>query len=685
MQKTKLVLWMSVIAMGRCLSQDIEEARLSTTQVLSLRGTAAQLEVAEPVGDSGLVYQWYKDGRVLSGANEQLISFDAMQPGHAGSYHVQVRQGTRQWRSEPTPVVVYEEALTVISKAHYDRPLIVNARVWGPAEIYWRGNNDSWGYPNDDLKDSWCIQGAKDKQLSISHPLAVPRSLAALVSVGYDYAVTEVLSTDTVNDLKKIRPSFINSPRDAVVNVGDSVEVGPRYLGWYDPETQTARVRGLPGGLTFDPASFGVTGIATVSGTYPLTWEIWEKGRLLTQVTSFLIVQDPAKPSTFVHPGLYACEVPPEPIPPGPETNLLISNGGYLELYASLNGSFSGLLRLGTAQWRFSSALKWQDGLLTTILRVPPPPGYQELKITFAREEYLYVAAAVELTRNNDEPVVPYVILRPERDIALVDPLRFRGPFACLLDNYGNDSEVELPCTSFMTLRPAQRLTRLNAVGTMLNGSGFTMSMPVTSEPSDIPMTLQGIFYRPPAKAGEILSGVLNLCVLTGESLPDIPVSGEVVWNPANNQRSQWMPQVTGNSYLHVEGDTAMQPRASTHLLTRLQDTPNAMVTLTLPAGHAQGLDLTEQFFQLTASGRAIFPANKRKFQMDIYPPTGFFTGSFLLGPEAGASGPTRKVRFQGLFVPGLKRGGGFFTMPLPGSTAGKLTSGLLSIEPPRL
>ncbi len=667
------------MAVGHCLSEEVETARLSALQVLAHLGTDAQLEVIEPGGEPGLTYQWFKDGRAIPGANQPVLNLNSMQPSHAGYYRVHVRAGLRQWRSDPTPVVVYDEVLKVTSKAHYDKPLIVNASVWGPAQIQWRGNDRIFGYPNDDLVESWCVQGVRNRQLSISHPQAVPASMVALISVGSDYVTTQVLSSDTVDNLARIAPMFVNSPRDVVVNVGDDVEAGPRYLAWYDSETQSARVRGLPLGLTFDPVGVAVTGTVSVAGTYPLTWEIWDRARLLAQATSFLTVQNPAKPSTFVHPGLYACEIPPDS-----GADPFISKGGYLELHASMSGSFSGLLRLGMSQWRFPSALKWQDESLTSVLKLPPPPGFKELKVTFERTEYFHIAATVELIRVDEESVLPYVDLRPERDFALVDPLRHRGPFACLLDNYGNDAGVDMPCTSFMTLRPVQKLSRLNAVGTLLNGTGFTMSMPVTSEPSDIQVSLHGIFYRPPSKEGEILSGVVRLSNSTEGRLTEPVISGDILWDPVNTPRSQWMPHLTAPSYLHAEGDVLYQPRVATPLLTHAEDLVNARVTLALPPEYAEALDLAEEYFQITAAGRAVFSKNKRKFQLDIYRPTGFFTGSFLLGPAEGFSGPPRKVYFQGLFVPGLQRGGGFFTMPIPGGTLGKLTSGLVSILPPR-
>lgn len=63
-------------------------------------GLPALLTV-EATGNAPLTYQWFKDGRALAGAAAPTLTFTAVQPAHAGSYHVVITNALGQTTSTP--------------------------------------------------------------------------------------------------------------------------------------------------------------------------------------------------------------------------------------------------------------------------------------------------------------------------------------------------------------------------------------------------------------------------------------------------------------------------------------------------------------------------------------------------------------------------------------------------------
>ncbi|GEP42239.1 immunoglobulin domain-containing protein [Brevifollis gellanilyticus] len=657
--------WFCTLAILPSLNSMATEVTLDSAHFVTTVGQPIMLTVNDPSDDGTLRYEWWKDGKVIPSQRGSSLEIRVGRPLHAGNYQARVigPNGVSGF-SPKTPVVILEsqdaKQITISSPS-----LTMEPAFWGPVDrIYW--TSQSPPFQREVLKDCWWARGTQTSRLRILSYFMLRGNVDCIGIVGGE----EILLGSFVFEYDFSRPfaraSFHYAPWDIEANVGE--EIGQATL---QTDGGMLEVSGMPPGVT---ASDGMlSGTPTKAGNYQLQWKLLDMdGRVMDTSQSRIFVKDPEKPAVAVIPGLWAGQVT------GFTNDIPVRgvSAGMIELQASAQGTFSGLLRLGHRRWPLAGTLRWDGEAFRCRMALAPPAGLKRLVCIvncFAGGPYLDVTFEVEFTH-------PEILGEHAEDWNLVGGLEVpRAPdSADVLRPSGMGRITALmpvdPTedgyavgTGYMSAVPVQKLQRVDVAGMLPDGSGITGSMPVVSgQPFSV------VFYSPLRQDGENLLGQLEMVGVPWYSEDRPVLSGILNWLRIPVPGKGWLAGTLKEWVVNVSGELYFRPETGPLLPSTLPGT-EAFIQLNGGSAFADLIVADHLPFDLLPNDRAVFPKpDPRSFKIDIYAATGFFTGSFKLfdGGE-DTSTKSQTVSFRGMMAPGLSRGGGYFHFKAPASFPG--------------
>lgn len=667
-------------AMLAPLSSPALDVTLNEPQVLTYLKESFTLSVAEPYEVDSYRCEWLRDGKVIPGKQGFTLEVSEAHAFHAGTYQARViGAGGVSGLSRKTPVVIADpgESAEIM---YVGAPITLAPRFWGPVNrVFWRNGRF---YPrNEIIKDCWWARGAQTRRLEILVDYLLEGNVECVVVVGEDEFIVCSYQRKSYDYITPwVRPKIFSPPRDLDLQVGSE----PEDL-FLSTDQGTLTVSGLPPGLSLD--GWTLYGTTTKAGRYKLDWKLLDhQGRVSDTAVSWIFVRDPENPALSIIPGLWAGEVSGTI----QEAPVRAFASGIIEIQAAASGAFSGTLRLGKHRWPLAGVLRQDGETYRCRMALAPPPGLKRLVCVahgYADYSSIFVLFETELADPNSvEGGEGWTLetdlrspCRPDNGQVLRPP--GLGRMSAIL--YGGEEESGFTLGhGFMSATPARGLQRVNVVGSVPDGSGFTGSMPVVAgQPFSI------VFYSPLPRKGDDLICTLELLGMPWQ-LQDQPVlRGFMSWLRTPKPDEKWNAGTVKQTALDVFGEMYFLPKTGPLLPATV---PGTETRIRLGGGSAFAELFSEDSisFDLLPNHRAVFPkGDPRSFKIDIYAPTGFFSGSFKLFEE-GENKATKfqTVNFRGLMVPGLSRGGGFFHFKAPPSMmeeASGIYSGTLDIFRP--
>ncbi|MCX6853272.1 MAG: hypothetical protein NTV80_00025, partial [Verrucomicrobia bacterium] len=605
------------------------------------------------------------NGRIIPGQTGFTLEIPEARPKDAGHYQARVADAEgNSGISRKTPVVIVEsqEEKNVIFSSH---SLMLPPRFWGPVDrIFWMAQ-ERFRQPKV-LKETWWARGTQTARLRLLSYFMLPDTIYCMAGVGESDIQLGSFGFDY--SFYGATPRFYAGPEDVDATVGAEIGQPNLYV-----DTGMILVSGMPPGVTSMDGR--LNGAPTKAGNYRLQWKLLNAAGHVTDTSqSWVFVRDPKKPAPGVVPGLWAGEV----VGGFGEIPVRGFSAGLIEVQTSAQGVFSGSLRLGHRRWPLAGALRWDGEFFQSRVVLTPPAGVKLFACVlqgYTDNPFLTVSFEVEFTQPLGEDAARWELygnLLSPRTPDSADVLRPAGLgriTALLQTNVLQTGEIEdgyVLGHGFMTAVPAQRLQRMNVIGTLPDGSGIMGSMPVVSgQPFSV------IFYHPLQKNGENLQGRLDMVGVPWYISDEPVLQGNLTWQRLPVQGKGWVAGRVKEWPLSVTGELFFQPDAGPLLPSRLPGT-ETFVRLNGGSAFANFIPRENIPFDLKPDHQAVFPKpDPRSFKLDIYAPTGFFTGSFkLLEGGEGKTQHSRTMKFRGRMVPGLSRGGGFFHFKAPASSA---------------
>jgi hypothetical protein len=419
----------------------------------------------------------------------------------------------------------------------------------------------------------------------------------------------------------------------------------------------TVQATGLPPGITIDTALGQLQGTLTKAGVYRVTWILTDFiGRKSAPFVSLIRVSQPQLPAL---PGTYGGIVS------GSGVLAEFRLGGYLEILMEETGSFSGLLRVNADTRRFVGRLKpvpessdkfegelllpTLTGAKTTRLILSSTPGQSAVS---AQVIMALTDGGTETLGTTLGETLPF----RARGATLAGP-DLIGRYNTLLKADLIDGSTYPPQgSSYMSVMVTSGSTA-TAVGTLVDGTGFTCACPVLQGAGLLSLPL----YFHAAGQGSTLAGVIVL-----DSNGSLNIGADLQWRQIAKPAARLYPEGFIMSLRSTAGGRYLMPPAGYTLLANVPDAPgNATILCVDPTNL---FDPTP--FRLTTDHRALLPpapGRNRVSRVDFYAPTGFFTGEIILEASTSEEGkriPGRKVGFRGMMIPHQNVGGGFYHLP---------------------
>lgn len=635
----------------------------SAESQLIAKGEPVKLQ-ADTIGPRGRFNcQWYKDNRVLTGSTQPFLYIPSAQPAHAGRYRLDVWSTGSLPTSCTMALGVFERKVSTVIAGAGDS-LSFTARFWGP-DIRVRWLRSLNGLPGDPaIPVTWATWGTNSATLNISSPMALTTDWPLRISaeLTMDESATAISNGHTI---ELIKVPFIAVSGTRYGQVGN--DFPPMYLSdvrnHYDAVLFSAE--GLPPGLRLPRNSSIIEGVPTRAGNYSV--KIMAKNRYGSAVPYRLnlkIYSATDQPVTKLHFGSLHQAAGIAMIPESSREDPAMP--GLIQIQSTYGAGFSGHLAVGNVRRPFSGKWRVNDeyGARSATLRLSPFLGYRSVVLN------LYQSALDEGSHSEDiEAILTLQKISPNADSAEIysylEPLIhlskewrhvLAGRYSFLLgglegQGYGSFSVG----SDFHT----------TGVGTLADGTSFTFSMPMVkgqNEPLNGTVMMVRLGSGPVRLWGHI----------------DIMASGAEEAGLVNGTLTMVRPARPGARLLPDGYETSVTVRGARYYTpkkTPLFTSPDSSVEqagraiITLAAdGLPEYINTAVTF---TQAGKVIVDKpNPSGLELDVYMPTGFFTGRFT-AKEAAPGTENRFVRrtvnFSGMIVPQLRTGGGFFHYsPLP-------------------
>lgn len=658
--KLRMNLWSILVMSLGCLAQASAVGVSSPVPVLRSLGETITLTPTVGITE-GASYAWQKDGRNLPTQLASSLSIPAAASANAGRYlfrstlgstvvtqefHVglfQLQQGTLQVRS--------------------DRPVVATARVWGPVQVQWNYDRES---PN--------FRGTRSTTLTIASGDMVSENIIATARVG------ELTAVCTNYELESIGPPRIvfSDPDITILKKGTPIGVVSIVETYAPSDTMTYQSTGLPPGLSLTPGGVNghISGTPTTAGYYQVKLSARNSYGVSNVIAWNVTVVDEDQ-KDFGPAATFA--------------SFLDFNGaldpileklkmGYIQANVERSGAFSGFIRLGPIRRAFAGVMRTlPQGLLTERTATVSMPGFlgsRPLSLQFTQTSdygpetafsavitYEYNEGVQTMSSTSSAPAMSQI-----NQVSKVVP----GRYTFLMDAMSVDVGPSTPFGSgFMTMNINSAL-QATFIGTLPDGSGITASSPLVSMDGSVPGPIMYLSDR----AGDLVYGHLPALTLYFPPVPEVWFAGELTWFREPLAGTRVYPEgFSGGIQLVTEGARYFVPSPGITLLPSIRDaTNNARVTFSWGGLQNSSVgNFWEHLVTLTPRHTVIFPApNPNRLQLDIYSPTGFFTGVLTVNDPNPPRAPIkRQVLFRGMINPELNRGAGFFLLPqLPNPTA---------------
>ncbi|GEP43391.1 immunoglobulin domain-containing protein [Brevifollis gellanilyticus] len=610
-------------------------------------------------GFTAPTFIWKRDGKVLADQTGAALDIASAKPEHAGAYELEVRGSQEGARvAGPCLVAVFEpvdEAMTVAD----EQTVQLKTKLWGPARVQWHKS------PSFDDPTSPFVAGVYQPTLTIIRgryigPELREELIATVDLLGpegqsiYNGGMIARYTVLSVDRLPRITPSHQMDWAVGDEILDPSPPVNPTYA-----KDQTGNANawpgsrltasGLPPGIRLEEMG-SLTGTFTKAGVYKVTWQLTDaRGLKSAPVTSVFRVGQPLR---IVEPGLFAGRVT------GTESLQHFKLGGMVEIKTTEKGCFSGVLRIGADTRQFAGKLAPNPDspeVYEKVIILPALRGTGKSRLTLITSPADGVFQArlgfsLPGAGDDEEETLDSFLYFRSCDVtaASYSPDTF-GRYNLLLTPQPA-SEHESPTgTSFMSMCLKTTLCA-HVVGTLSDGTGFTFSSPVMPAESPIP------FYFHDASRCSTLAGEVQLNAMISPIAQMAARWMQAAKPVSKNYPAGFMADLTG------EGSLYIPPPPGLMLFSNVPDAPgNAIFQTDFIESH---------LLRLTTNHRAIphtTAAPNRLCRIDFYPPTGFFTGQFVMNEwenEIGSPLPPRKVDFRGMVTPMWSVGRGFCCFP---------------------
>ncbi|WP_170266869.1 immunoglobulin domain-containing protein [Brevifollis gellanilyticus] len=583
-------------------------------------------------------FRWSLNGRALAAQKAASLSVASARPADAGTYQLKVVNQSGVVFTRDFQVTVYERINKVIP-LRSSAPLELPTRFWGKGSVSWSVYDDPALYAGRFhrtlvlLSPAWFFDSA---YLVPSGMNPFP-PLTATLTVGS--ASIEIAHYDLEDHLP---PEIVSAPSGMYTpstGYGGVVVAAGRS----DPPV-TFRATGLPPGTSLDEQGFWMVDDFR-PGTYQVTWTAQNALGSSSKTTVIQFAEDQPGgpyPEPGTYSGLFAT---------GPGDFIYQESDfpcGYLKVQVLASGRYSGQLRSKKGTLRFSGTFRPdEDGI---VAPVQIPGLVTGASLSLSKDEDGFIRATI----TDEGGAVPTSggVLWPVKSLSRAEQKLHVGDHSGFFDFQSGGSPDK--GQGFGTKHISANTHSANFFGTLPDGTGFTIGTELV-KPGHKYSPAFGLpcFYH----ASASMSTLLGLGTPSGYSA--------FVWFRLPNPQSRVFPEgfkAISTAYFYKR--RALRPG---QLL--LTDTPVG----NLNARFEANLDMKpflNQPLTLTAASTAIIPKpNLSKLKIDIYGPTGFFTGKFEFDPASagvGLGGAKRMVSFRGMIIPGMNYGAGFFLTEVP-------------------
>lgn len=585
---------------------------------------------AKVSGTRPWAFRWLKNGRVIPGETSSRLW-----PKEGGTYQVEVSNPHGKLLSDVVPLgfyrIVTPEVVTLKGRSS---KCVVS--ISGPGMMV------RWTREQGPVEEGQEFSGTRTPVLTVKNSRQDEGFYAELTMSGLE----EGWNVQAPVSLYAVSPPEIVSDLDYEPKwlLG---EEGSRYFGlqYEGPSLSPAvfRFRGLPAGLKADETG-NIYGIPTTAGVHSFQVTATVDGFTTSKGYRLVVTR------MGVTPGIYwGWLQPSEDLP----------EAGALVLDLQPSGSYSGTIQLGRSRTPVAGVVQAAFGEkpVTKAFPVTLQGRPQVFWIEALTDKRLClqvrdVANPNELSVLMSEPALIKAHAGQDADGSL-------GSYNFGLLNRNLSGFTELHGSGFGTLRiSADR--RVTYTSQLPDGSAVTGSTWLSEARTDPEDAERVYFYQGDAKTRALLRGAARM----KSDEPD--VCRVLEW-----QR----PPSKGRVY--ADG---IPPRELVFAASRYSVPKNA----TLLPGAEQQVEFSALStfvnpvpFTLTRQHQATFgagAANPLQTRLNIYAPTGFFTGQFTLRDEDPANPSrilTRTVQYRGMLLPEQGAGVGYFLLPsLPDPSA---------------
>lgn len=617
-------------------------------------------------GTRGFTSQWTKDGKVMSGKTEPFLFFKKVRASDAGRYRLTVKRPGFPSQSVEVLLGVY-----ALQNFHHSvsaqEPLKYHQPAWGPGiQVRW------------DAEESWAVRGTRTRTISLQNVSYLPFYPQAYLNAQVILGETTAVSTQASIEIQTQPVSVNFQDFFPVFMLGQEMDVS--LYGLIEMGTAGLRLSGLPDGLVYSAENHRIEGTATTLGTYPVTFIVSQTGfpdRKFVRPLQVVNNQD----QVVVSYGDGAGYTGLMSVPTFSENSA--SNPALLRIQLTRGKSLSGQFSMGTLKQRFSA--KWvasaEDLAREAKVTLAPLQDYREITLNFIQRNSTVIEAVIQVTSNDPDldALLDSKELWPE--ITKVGPTEktFPGRYNFLMNSIGSSYPETSKAAGglgigFGTIT-LSRTMNSRVVGIMPDGSSLTYSSAIHSFPGSPKTWLLAIVsYR---DNGGYVAGTLGW---SGEATNDstiAPLSGDLAITRPAVPRNRLYPDGFHSENFMVEGSRYFIPKATRSIPDPALGDTNATVTV------LNGDEFSEQPLSapLETSVKvhndlriSVNGSNSQGLRMDVHQPTGFFTGKQTLNeliPGSETRRIKRDIRFRGMIVPDLHRGGGLFQiMQLPNPLA---------------
>ncbi len=608
-----------------------------------------------------VIYRWLRDEVEVAGQNHATLVIPEAKPEHAGTYELEVTHSGGTTRSEPSQVAIFApvEKSTRLRDGETGQ---LETRFWGAVEVVWQN-------PENYLEDLTTpyLAGITLPTLTVIDGRWIdPGGRSELEATGI---LLDPVSQGQVSFAILARHQLVSVGRkpnvlpvhNRVFAVGDSIGESAAILeharDWYGGRNgwpgSVLTASGLPPEVTLHTDGT-LAGTFEKAGIYKVTWRVKDASGMVSDpaYSEFIIGQTGPATDAGLHVGWVA----------GPAEIPGMDFGGCLELKVEVTGAFSGVLKVPGALRRFAGKLRDRPedpGVYEAEVAMAALPGTTSTKVkvrSVPGMEWLTV-------------VMPCILKEDGREEELTSTLRHRirlplplaagkvGSYNSLLDLSEVYDERPVPAGTGLMRVTATKTLSGQVVGTLADGTGITCAGHLM--PDDYGTSLLLFVEGSPVRF--LLGGELR----AGSPERPLFLEGSLRWKKPQVTTAKLDPEGFDLN-LRTEGWRYILPPSGVLLLSECPNNPaNAFCQTEL---------MEDGVLRLTSNHRAIphttRSANRLK-RLDVYAPTGFFTGQITTGGQTLPSGvkvPAKTVPFRGIILPPFSLGGGFYHFAQPGS-----------------